>query len=435
MRISVFGLGYVGCVSAACLARDEHDVVGVDVNAKKVQSLNSGRSPIVEPGLDTLISTSVKAGRLIATQDGSEAIRTSDVTLITVGTPSNRNGSLDLQYIERVSQEIGKVLKTKDTYHTIIERSTVLPGTVVKTVIPLLEQYSGKRAGVDFGVVMNPEFLREGSAITDYDKPGQIVIGQFDTPSGDVVSELYQSIDAPEVRTSIETAEMVKYVYNAFHAVKIAFANEVGNFCKAHEIDGREVMDIFCRDRELNISSAYLRPGFAFGGSCLPKDTRALNYRAKERDVEMPLFSSILQSNSRQIERGIEMIERTGRAKIGVLGLSFKAGTDDVRESPTVPLIETLVGRGYNVRVYDETIELGALVGANKSFLENEIPHISSLMLPSVEEVLTHAEVIVLTPAYGKGPPPVSDEQILIDLNGNAKTNGTMRGVYDGICW
>ncbi len=435
MRVSVFGLGYVGCVSAACLARDGHEVIGVDVNLEKVETTNGGKSPIVEPGLDDLIREMVQSGRLTATQDGTAAVHNSDISLITVGTPSNHNGSLDLKYIRRVSQNIGAALATKDDYHLIIERSTVLPGTVMDTVVPLLEEHSGKSAGDGFGVSMNPEFLRESSAIRDYDNPGQIVIGEFDRRSGDVVAELYQTVDAPVVRTSIATAEMVKYVYNTFHAVKIAFANEVGNLCKAHDIDGREVMDIFCRDTELNISAAYLKPGFAFGGSCLPKDTRALRYRAQERDVDIPLLNSLLSSNQRQIERGINMVERTGRNKIGILGLSFKSGTDDVRESPMVPLIETLVGRGYDVRVYDESIKLSDLVGANKSFLEREIPHIASLMLPTVEEVVSHAEVVVMTPAFREAPPAISEDQTLIDLNGNSQFNGTLRGSYEGICW
>lgn len=435
MRVSIFGLGYVGCVSAACLARDGHEVIGVDVNADKVAALTSGKSPIVEPGLDELIRNMVATGRLRATEDGIAAVGASDVSLITVGTPSRNNGSLDLKYIINVSREIGQALSMKDDYHLIIERSTVLPGTVISTVVPLLEKGSGRSAGDGFGVAMNPEFLREGSALRDYDRPGQVVIGEFDKHSGDLAAELYRSVDAPVVRTSIATAEMVKYVCNTFHALKIAFANEIGNLCKSHDIDGRQVMDIFCRDKELNISASYLQPGFAFGGSCLPKDTRALNYRAKQRDLEIPVLNAILASNQFQIQRGIEMVERSGRKKVGVLGLSFKSGTDDVRESPVVPLIETLVGRGYDVCVYDETIKLSDLVGANKLFLEREIPHISSLMLPTAEEVVRRAETIVVTPAYRQQLPALSESQTLIDLNGNTEQHVPQRGNYDGICW
>lgn len=435
MRVSVFGLGYVGCVSAACLARDGHEVIGVDVSPEKVHLTNSGRSPIVEAGLEELMSEMVKAGRLRSTQDGATAVQDTEISVIAVGTPSNHNGSLDLKYIERVSQKIGEAIAEKEDYHLIIERSTILPGTVMNTMVPILEKHSGKSVGAGFGVSMNPEFLRESSAIHDYDHPGQIVIGEYDPRSGDLVAELYKSVNAPVVRTSIATAEMVKYVYNTFHAVKIAFANEIGNLCKSHEIDGREVMDIFCGDKELNISTAYLKPGFAFGGSCLPKDTRALVYRAKEHDIDIPLLNSLLPSNECQINRGIEMVERTGRKKIGVLGLSFKSGTDDVRESPMVPLIETLFGRGYDIRVYDESIKLPDLVGTNKSFLKREIPHISSLILPTVSDVLRHSEVVVLTPAFRGTTPALRHDQCLIDLNGVLQLDKFSGGSYDGICW
>lgn len=438
MRIGVFGLGYVGCVAAACLARDGNVVIGVDINSQKVKSIDEGRSPIIEPGLDALVNAMVRAGRLRASVDGQAAVWESDVSLLCVGTPSNGNGSLNLQYVENVSRQIGSALAAKKEYHVVVVRSTVLPGTVSQRLIPLLEQYSGKRSGQHFGVCMNPEFLREGSALEDYYHPSHTIIGELDRCSGDIAQRLYASVDAPVVRTAIQTAEMVKYVNNAFHALKVVFANEIGNFCQAHGIDGQEVMKIFSQDRRLNISPAYLNPGFAFGGSCLPKDMRALLHRAKECDLDCSLLSAVLHSNHKQIERGIELVERTGRKKIGVLGLSFKAGTDDVRESPVVPLVETLVGRGYQVSLYDGNVEPDKLIGANKAFLERELPHIASLMRPSVDEVVTQAEVVVVTnanAAFRHVPQLIREDQILIDLVGTTKSIDTIRGTYVGICW
>src|SRR6185437_101499 len=319
MRVSIFGLGYVGCVSAACLARDGHDVIGVDVNPDKVASIAAGRSPIIEHGLDEVLLSVVQAGKLRATVDSRQAVLESDVSLICVGTPSNSNGSLNTRYVESVCQEIGLAINQKGDYHTVVVRSTVLPGTVEEKVVPILEEFSGSSAGIDFGVAMNPEFLREGTAIADYYDPSFIVIGQFDERSGDAIQEMYAAIDAKLIRTSIKTAEMMKYANNTFHALKISFANEIGNICKAHGIDGRDVMDIICQDDRLNISPAYLKPGFAFGGSCLPKDLRALLYRSKERDIESPLLTAIIASNVRQIERGIQMVENSGHKTVGIL--------------------------------------------------------------------------------------------------------------------
>ena len=361
MRVSVFGMGYVGCVTSACLAHDGHHVIGVDVNQLKVGTIQSGHSPIIEPDLDQWISDGTESGRLMAILDCAAAVQDSDVTLICVGTPSNGNGSLKLDYIEKVCREIGTALSTKDSYHVVVVRSTVLPGTVEERLLPILEQSSQKLAGRDFGLCANPEFLRESSAIKDYYNPSHVVIGALDARSAEVVQKLYDGLSAPIVRTTIKTAEVLKYVNNAFHALKVVFANEIGNLCKVHSIDGQDVMEIFCQDRQLKISPTYFRPGFAFGGSCLPKDTRALAYRAKQRDVDSPLLEAILTSNERHIRRGIEMVERTKRKNIGVLGLSFKAGTDDVRESPVIPLVETLVGRGYRVRIYDEHLQLNKL--------------------------------------------------------------------------
>jgi GDP-mannose 6-dehydrogenase len=421
MRISVFGLGYVGCISAACLARDGHVVIGVDVDANKVAATNAGRAPVLEPGLEKLISDVVKSGRLQATVDARSAVQQSDISLICVGTPSNSNGSLNLRYLDRVCIQIGTALASKNDYHVVVVRSTVLPGTVEGRLSLLLEQHSDRRAGEDFGICMNPEFLREGSAIEDYDRPSLIVIGELDARSGETAQRLYESVDASVVRTAIQTAEMLKYVNNAFHAVKVAFANEIGNLCAAHGIDGQEVMEHFCLDRRLNISSAYLMPGFAFGGSCLPKDLRALVYRAREQDVDCPLLSAVLPSNHKQIDRAIQIVEKTQRRKIGILGLSFKAGTDDIRESPVVHLVEALVGKGYQVRIFDEKIDLARLTGANKSFLEQELPHIATLMCTSLGEILAQSDVIVIgnnNKDFCSLPRLLQQDQILIDLVG-----------------
>lgn len=438
MNVSVLGLGYVGCVTAACLARDEHHVIGVDVSEYKVRLLQSGQSPIAEPGLEELLSTLTSTGLLRATLDSKDAITNSDITLVCVGTPSNHNGQINLQFIENVCKEIGSVLKEKQEYHVVVIRSTVLPGTVQEKLIPLLEQYSGKCAGLDFGVCMNPEFLREGSAIADYDHPGEIVIGELDPRSGQVLAEMYRSVHAPVIHTDLRVAEMTKYASNAYHALKIVFANEIGNLCKAHGIDGQKVMDIFCQDDRLNISSVYLKPGFAFGGSCLPKDVRALIYRAKERDVDVPLLSSLMASNRQHIERGIDLIEETHRHKIGILGLSFKDCTDDVRESPAIKLVETLIGRGYEMVIYDDYVDPGKLVGANRAFLERELPHIACLMRTSIEKVVDESEVLVITKANQKFKTLRSlmrADQVLIDLVGIAKNGEMIRGTYEGICW
>jgi GDP-mannose 6-dehydrogenase len=438
MRVSVFGLGYVGCVTAACLAHDNNYVIGVDVNPLKVSLVASGQSPIIEAGLDDLIAEATSSGRLDATLDSHAAVLDSDVSLICVGTPSNGNGNLKFDYIENVCREIGAALADKPDQHTIVVRSTVLPGTIEERLIPILEQQSGRRAGTDLQVCMNPEFMREGSAVEDYYHPSYIVIGELDERSGDAVQELYRAVEAPVVRVPIKTAEMVKYVSNSFHALKIAFSNEIGNLCKAHGIDGRQVMEVFSQDHRLNISSMYLKPGFAFGGSCLPKDLRALIYRAKERDIESPILSAILDENEKQIQRGIRMVESKGRKRVGVLGLSFKPGTDDVRESPVVTLVETLLGRGYQVSVFDDKVNPEKLIGANKSFLERGLPHIASLMRSSMDEVIDRSDVLVVAngnPAFREVPHRLRSDQVLVDLVGIAKPNGNGHGTYEGIGW
>jgi GDP-mannose 6-dehydrogenase len=396
MNLSIFGLGYVGCVSAACFSRDGHDVVGVDINGLKVEIINSGRSPIVEPGVEDLISASVSAGRLRATCDAARAIQESDLSLVCIGTPGNHNGSLDLSFIKRACQQIGRALASRTRPHVVVIRSTMLPGTLEETIIPALEVYSGRRAGRDFDVAINPEFLREGTSIYDFDHPPFTLIGTATDYARSALETLYSSVNAPLVNLGFREAEMIKYACNTFHALKVTFANEIGNLCNALDVDSHRVMDVFCQDTKLNISPSYLKPGFAFGGSCLPKDLRAITYKAKELDVEVPLLNSIMASNRHRVEIAIDEVLRTGKKNVGVLGLSFKSGTDDLRESPMVTLIETLIGKGLTLSIYDRDVELARLFGANKQYIEREIPHISSLMNPSLDEVVERAEVIII---------------------------------------
>jgi len=436
MKISIFGIGYVGCVSAACLARAGHEVMGVDVNPTKVEIINSGASPIVEPGINELIADVVKAGKLSATSDTTRAINATEISLICVGTPSKPNGSLDLGHVQRVCEQIGAVLATKSARHTIVIRSTMLPGSIESVAQPALESASGKKAGKDFGLCVNPEFLREGSSLKDFYAPPFTLIGTDDEQSGKIVSGLYSEIDAPVFVTSIKTAEMVKYVCNCFHALKVSFGNEIGNICKALDLDSHEVMNVFCADTKLNLSSYYLKPGFAFGGSCLPKDLRAVTYKAKELDVEVPLLTAITMTNRLQIERALDMVLRTGKKRVGVLGFSFKAGTDDLRESPMVTLIETLIGKGIELVIYDRDVSLARLVGSNREYIEQEIPHIARLMRGSIEEVLSVADTIVIgnkSEEFRQIESRLRPEQTVIDLVrlfDRPSSNG-----YQGICW
>ncbi len=395
-RISVFGLGYVGTVSAACFAKQGYEVIGVDVNAQKVESINQGRSPIIEKDNNELIADMVGTGCLRATTDTSEAIQNSDLSLICVGTPSNPNGSLSLIYVLRVLEDIGKVLTKKKDYHTIILRSTVLPGTTETIAIPLLEKSSNRIAGRDFGICFNPEFLREGTSVYDFFHPPYTIIGQFDPQAVEMASSLYQSLDAPLLTVPLRTAEMVKYANNAFHALKVVFANEIGNICKKQGINGHQVMEIVCMDTKLNLSPYYLKPGFAFGGSCLPKDLRAILYHSRHLDLNLPVLEAIMPSNDYQIKQGYEMIKEVGLNKVGILGFSFKEGTDDLRESPLVILIEMLIGKGFNVKVYDRNVSLARLHGSNKEYVERVIPHIAALMCDSIDEVVSESEVIVI---------------------------------------
>ncbi len=437
MKVSIFGLGYVGAVSAGCLASDGHQVIGVDPNHTKVALINSGKTPIIEKDIGEMIAKAVAAGHLGATGNVRDAIAASDLSFICVGTPSQLNGNLDLSAVRNVCEEVGSALREKAGFHVVVARSTMLPGSMRTVVIPALEESSGKRAGVDFGVCNNPEFLREGTAVRDYYNPPKTVIGESDPQAGDLLIRLYDKIQAPLVRTDIETAEMVKYADNAWHALKVTFANEIGNLCKAVGIDGHQVMDIFCRDTKLNLSSYYMKPGFAFGGSCLPKDVRALTYKGRSLDLDLPVLNAILPSNMRQMERGIDMITSYGKKKIGILGFAFKAGTDDLRESPLVHLIETLIGKGYELKLYDKNVNMASLTGANRDYILNRIPHISRLMVARMDDVLDCSEVIVV----GNGADEFKDVldrcrdgQIIIDFV-RISRNQSDPGRYDGICW
>ncbi len=438
MKVSVFGLGYVGSVSAASLAAHGHTVIGVDVNPDKVASLNEGRSPIVEKGLDELIQRSSANGSLRATTSTDEAVHATDLSLLCVGTPSRKNGSLDLTYLERVCEQIGSALKSKDDYHVVVVRSTVLPGTTHELVIPTIEKASGKEYGTGFGVTVNPEFLREGTAIHDFRNPPLTLVGHNYTSDAAPTEALYAGVQAPLVTTSIRTAEMIKYASNTWHALKVCFANEIGNLCKRLEIDSHEVMDIFCRDQKLNLSSYYMKPGFAFGGSCLPKDVRALQYRAKEVDLEMPVIQSILGSNQLQIQHALEQVMDNGKKRIGLLGFSFKAGTDDLRESPIVILAEALLGKGYELRIYDKNVSLARLVGANKEYINKQIPHLSSLLCETIDEVIDNSDVIVVgnaTPEFSDALKKSRSEQVIVDLVRVTTDRREIPGQYQGICW
>jgi GDP-mannose 6-dehydrogenase len=437
MKLSVFGLGYVGCVSAACFAKEGHEVTGVDVNPTKVEIINAGKSPIVEAGIGELIAEMAAAGRLRATTNSAEAVAASEMSLVCVGTPSRDNGSLDLTYVKRVCQEIGAALEGKAARHTVVIRSTMLPGTIEGTVTPALEVYSGKKAGADFGVCINPEFLREGTSLKDFYAPPFTLVGADDEDTAALLRRLYAKIDAPLYVTPVKAAEMVKYACNCFHALKVSFANEIGNVCKGLGIDSHEVMNVFCQDSKLNLSPYYLKPGFAFGGSCLPKDLRAINYKAKELDVDVPLLSSILPSNRRQVERAVEMVLRTGRKRVGVLGFSFKAGTDDLRESPLVTLIEALIGKGIQLAIYDRDVSLARLFGANKEYIEREIPHISQLMRAGVDEVLEASDVLIIgnkSDEFRQIEGRLRGDQLVIDLV-RLFDGRTSDDTYQGICW
>jgi len=433
MRISVFGLGYVGAVSAACLAADGHTVLGVDTNPVKVDLLNQGHAPVIEAGLGELIEEGVRTGRLCATTDCDAAVSATDLAFVCVGTPSNGNGSLNLTYLRRVAGDIGQAIQRRRSPIVVVIRSTVLPGTTRQVLLPELE----RAAGLPVAVAVYPEFLREGTAIRDYHEPPKVVVGAVDEAVLDLVTPIAARPGAPLVQTDLELAEMVKYADNAWHALKVTFANEIGSLAKAQGLDGQLVMDIFCADTKLNLSPVYLRPGFAFGGSCLPKDVRALRYQGRALDLDLPVLNAILPSNSQQLDRAFRLVADGGARQVGILGLAFKAGTDDLRESPMVEVVERLIGKGYDVSIYDANVNLAKLVGANKSYILEQIPHISDLMVSSIDEVLDRARTLVIgnnDPAFRDVAESPRPGQRVVDLVRVVDRRSDGDG-YDGICW
>src|ERR1700758_4805168 len=437
--ISVFGLGYVGTVTAACFAHMEHNVIGVDLSSGKVEAMSAGRSPIVEPRVESLISEAHAAKRLNATSSSESAVLNSDISFLCVGTPSLRNGKLDLGHIEPVCRDIGQVLKKKKPFHLVVLRSTVLPGTAETIVVPALEQASGKKMGKDFGVCVNPEFMREGTAVADFLEPAMTIIGAADSAHSGMLREIYKWAPGKIFETSFRSAEMTKYVCNAWHAVKVSFANEVGTLARELGVDAESVFEIFTADTKLNISPTYLKPGFAFGGSCLPKDVRALNYRAKELDLALPLFESVLPSNDAHLDRAIEIVLSTGKKNIAMLGLSFKAATDDLRESPQVQLVKRLIGEGCQLKIWDDNVSLGRLIGSNRQYIEEVIPHIGSLLSSDLEQVLEKAEVVVIGTRgidRKKLEATLRPEHVVVDLVNLEKSRRPAASkAYEGLCW
>jgi GDP-mannose 6-dehydrogenase len=437
-KISVFGLGYVGTVSLACLARDGHEMVGVDIDPIKLELLRSGQAPIVETGIQDLMRAVVRSGSVEVTDSVREAILLTDISFICVGTPARQNGNQDLDAIVRIAQQIGAVLPEKSSRHLIVVRSTVRPGTVEEVIQPEIEAASGLEAGRDFSLCFQPEFLREGSSISDYDNPPLTIVGASDDYAVEVLRALFGHLPCEFVHTSIRTAEMVKYACNAFHALKVTFANEIGRICQASGVDPREVMQLVCMDRQLNISPAYLKPGFAFGGSCLPKDLKALLYMAKTADVELPMLASILPSNAAHIEHAIEQVLSSGRRSVGMVGLSFKAGTDDLRESPLVIMAERFIGKGLKLSIYDPQVDVARLIGANRRFIEESIPHIASLMTSDLGQLIGQSEVLVValkTPeVLAALEAHAREDQLLFDVAG-LPDQTAYRASYRGVCW
>ncbi|HEX6639126.1 MAG TPA: UDP-glucose/GDP-mannose dehydrogenase family protein [Steroidobacteraceae bacterium] len=437
-RISIFGLGYVGAVSLACLARDGHQVIGVDVDPVKLDLIRSRKSPILEEGIQELMRDVVESGRVTVTQDASQALRDTEISFICVGTPSAPNGSQDLGAILRLAEQLGEALKEKRAFHTLVVRSTVQPGTIEEKIEPILERASGKKSGVDFGLCFQPEFLREGSSIRDYDHPPYTIVGGNCEQAVNAVREVFQHLEARFLVTHIRVAEALKMSCNAFHALKITFANEIGRVSQALGIDSHEVMRLVCADQRLNISPAYLKPGFAFGGSCLPKDLRALTHIARQNDIELPMLSSLLESNRAHIDHAVDMILKLGRPKVGMLGLSFKTGTDDLRESPLVLVAKRLIGEGCELRIFDPEVQLSRLLGANRSYIDANIPHLKSLMCPNMAEMVDPSEVILVglqqTALNDLLQARVRPDQYLIDLV-NLPNRDLLRCRYEGVCW
>lgn len=438
MRVSIFGLGYVGAVSLACLARDGHQVIGVDIDPSKLELIRNGKTPVVEEGMVEVMRQVAASGRVTVTTDVRAAVSGSDISLVCVGTPSAPNGSQDQGALLRLAHDLGQSLRDKVGSHVLVFRSTMVPGTVEDVLTPILEAESGKRNGAGFDVAFQPEFLREGSSIRDYDKPPYTIVGTSTEAAEVALGKLFGHLPCEFIRTSIRTAEMVKYSCNNFHALKITFANETARVCEALGTDPFEVMDLVCRDRQLNISPAYLRPGFAFGGSCLPKDLRATMHLAKTRDVELPVHAAIAASNQAHIDHAIAKILESGRSKVGIIGLSFKTGTDDLRESPMVRLTEHLIGKGFDVLVYDPEVHMSRLLGANRRFIETHVPHLGALMRPDFEEVAAKSDVLVVGLAndhvFDSLSRHVREGQQVIDLVGVPKAF-TATGTWRGLCW
>jgi GDP-mannose 6-dehydrogenase len=438
MKVSVIGLGYVGTTTAACLVARGHVVVGVDVDPLKAGMVGRGESPVIEEGVGERLGAAVAAGRLTAATSAERVAADTDVSLVCVGTPSRRNGSLDLDHLVRAAESVGRSVAAANRYHVVAVRSTMLPGTLEEVIVPALEGVSGKRAGADFGVCVNPEFLREGSAVSDFESPPFTLIGEGDERAGGVVAALYEGVEAPLIRTGVRVAEAVKYVSNSFHALKISFANEVGVLLAALGVDPFPVLEIFKQDTRLNISGAYLRPGYAFGGSCLPKDLRAALHAAKSHDLQLPVLGAILPGNEVHLQRGVDLVVETGQRRVGMLGLSFKPGTDDLRESPLVRMAEALLGKGLDLRIYDGRVSLARLGGANREYIETVIPHIASLMSRDLGEVLAHAEVLVVgraDPEFLDLPGRLRPDQLLVDLVRLWEDGGGLGERYRGLSW
>jgi len=438
MRISIFGMGYVGVVSGACLAKAGHQIVGVDISQGKVDLINTGRSPIVEVGIDELTREMALTGRLSATTDAAVAVAKTDLSFISVGTPSQRNGSTELRAIEAVTEQIGKAIALKESAHTVVMRSTVPPGTMDDLVVPSLTRTSGRTVGNGLDICSNPEFLREGAAVRDFERPPFTLVGCSSEHGFEVMEELYRGTNAPLIRTDIRTAESIKYLCNIFHAVKIGFANANGALLKAYGVDAREAMRIFCEDKSLNIAPTYLRPGFAFGGSCLPKDLRAFLALAREREVELPFLGNLLASNDRHIERAFQMIASGGRCKVAMFGLAFKPGTDDLRESPLVVVAERLLGKGFELSIFDRYVDMARLVGANREYIDREIPHLERLLKPTPEAALAEAQVIAVghvAKAEIEAIVAAHAGRTIVDLQGVRELEVLQGADYKGICW
>lgn len=437
MRISVFGLGYVGCVSAACLCESGHEVWGIDVDESKVKFLLDGKSPIVESELPELIAKHRAAGRLQATTSIEEAVQKTDMALICVGTPSLPSGALNTEYARRVCEQIGAAMKNLNRDYTVVMRSTLLPGTTRRELLPRLEQFSGKAEGSGFHIAYNPEFLREGTAVADFFAPPKTVVGAEREATAKRVSELYAGLPGAFHLTRIEEAELVKYADNVFHAIKVVFGNEVGAIAKSVGVDSHRVMEVFCTDTKLNLSPYYLKPGFAFGGSCLPKDVRALAACARQQNLETPMLYSLMTSNVETVRRSVRAVQAFGKKRVGVLGLAFKAGTDDMRESPVVELVETLLGKGFDIKIYDRNVSLARLMGANKKFIETAIPHLAELLVPSAQDIAVHSDVVLVTYKDDEFYPvleKLTRQQIVYDL-ARVPNSDRIHAEYHGVCW